>query len=174
MKKQFLAIILCLVCLAFNASAFAGAEEEAKPIALFPNAKTESATVAVMAGHEYTLELKADGSLWGWHFDHTDIDPEEGEDAYKPYGFTAPKKIMSNVSQCFVWNCDIMVIKTDGSLLQWRIYPSDKRDTDFYDPKPEKVMTNVASVAFDSNEYIAIKEDGTLCTAGEEHIIMAG
>ncbi len=125
--------------------------------------------ISVSAGHDNTLAVKADNTLWGW-----------GSNAYEKLGVSesaylntrkySPGKIMDGAKVAWADYMSSLVIKTDNSLWSWgenangllginvpyRVHGENTFSS------PKKVLENVAIMS----ETLAVTADGTLWSWG--------
>lgn len=123
------------------------------------NAKVKS----VVAGGEYSLILKEDGSLWACGYNHygqlgdgTNTDRE------------TPVKIMDGVSSVATGNSHTLILKDDGTL--WTCGLKDYGQLGYYtstsQSTPKKIMSGVSSIGAGSFHSLIVKTDGSLWVCG--------
>lgn len=145
MKKRLIVCIFALLIISVNAVAKGNYE-------------------AVVAGDNYFVVLKTDGSLWAWG-DNRAGQLGDGTKSYRQN----PVKVMDDVRQVSVGRQHTMAIRNDGSLWAW----GDNGDgqlgdgTDTRRLSPVKIAENIKTVVCGENLSIYITEDGELMTTGK-------
>lgn len=122
--------------------------------------------VAISAGRNHSLLLKADGSLWAWGSNKIKQLGDGTDDEIK----LEPVKIMDGASLVSAGNYHSLAVKTDGSLWTWGnnaygvlgIGSEERKDV------PVKIMDGVAAIAAE-NHSLAVKQDGSLWAWGWNH-----
>jgi len=103
--------------------------------------------VSIAAGHDSTLALKSDGSLWGW-----------GRIMWPMPVYRSPVKLMENVASVSMGNEPAIVTK-DGGL--WRLEYRQTSETG-NGITPIQIMDNVISATAGPTQAFAITSDGEL------------
>jgi hypothetical protein len=132
--------------------------------------------IAIDAGHDYTLALKADGTVWSWGGNDfgqlgTVIDPTNPSDQ-RPRRVGNPNDPFGNVLMISAGSRHCAALKKDGTLWIWGSNYSGELGNgtgSFGDVTmfPTKVnISNVAQVAVGGNRTVALKTDGTVWSWG--------
>ena len=119
--------------------------------------------VAVSAGFQNTMAIRADGSLWAWG---TNLSGMLGDGTTT--GRNEPVRIMDEVKTVSLMFSHTMAIRTDGTLWAWgsNFYGmlGDGTTTDRH--SPIKIMEDVVSVSAGVSFTTAIRRDGSLWAWG--------
>lgn len=144
MKKRLIVCIFALLIISVNAVAKGNYE-------------------AVVAGDNYFVVLKTDGSLWAWG-DNRAGQLGDGTKSYRQN----PVKVMDDVRQVSVGRQHTMAIRNDGSLWAW----GDNGDGQLGDgtqtqrSTPVKIMDDVRQVSAGGLHTMAVRNDGSLWAWG--------
>ena len=129
-----------------------------KPVRIMEN------VVAVSAGRDHTMAIKVDGSLWVWGWNSSG---QLGDGTDVPY-LLEPIKIMDDVAFVSAGWDYTMAIRTDGSLWAWgsnwlgQLGNGISTSWLTSNPKPIKIIDDVAFVSAGVGHTMAIKTDGSL------------
>ena len=125
--------------------------------------KVLDGVAAVSVGHQFTLAIKNDGSLWAWG-DNYFGQLGDGTETHRD----RPVKIMDNVVACAAGDDFAAAVKSDGTLWTWGYnYFGQLGDGGTSSrSKPKQVMTGVKTVCASFSNCAAVKTDGTLWVWG--------
>ncbi|MCE9623173.1 MAG: RCC1 repeat-containing protein [Actinomycetia bacterium] len=121
--------------------------------------------VAVAAGHDHSLALKADGTLWAFG---SNTRGQLGT----PTNTGLPMQVMTDVVGIAAGADHSVALKADGTV--WTFGLNDNGQlghttnmgTLFANPTPTQVLSDVKAIAAGSGHTLAIKNDGTLVAFG--------
>ncbi|MBI4883248.1 MAG: hypothetical protein HY826_04255, partial [Actinobacteria bacterium] len=131
-----------------------------------------SGVAAIAAGAFHSLVLKADGSLWTFGLN------EDGELGNATNNGTVndnptPTQVMSGVAAIAAGAFHSLALKGDGTLwtFGWnssgQLGTAVNSGTTTPNPTPTQVMTGVAAIAAGGGHSLAVKNDGSLWTFGD-------
>lgn len=139
--------------------------------------------IAISAGKGYNLALKSDGTVWSWDYKcckkdkdvikscRDEKDRKRNGDIKcksmisKVYGLKDIKAISAGANQS-------MALKNDGTVWVWnndKKQDNEKECNEKMIKRPVKVshLTGIKAISAGDNHYIALKEDGTVWTFGD-------
>jgi len=130
--------------------------------------KIMDSVVAISAGYNCSMAIRADGTLWAWGLNnYGQLGDDMTEERSSPY------KVMDSVAAVSAsgsphYNGYTMAIKTDGSLWAWggnyldRLGIEAEAESGSRIKLPQKVMDNVVAVSAGYDHTIVVKADGSL------------
>lgn len=141
----------------------AGPQGEEVPLASKP-IKVMEGVVSASAGADFTLALKADGTLWAW-----------GGNDYGQLGrgsteaSAQPVQILDQVTAVSAGDYHAAALRTDGTLWTWgdNLFGQLGDGALSSRTAPALVLTQVTAVSAGANATAALRADGTLWTWGD-------
>ena len=121
--------------------------------------KVMDSVQAVSLGHQFTLAIRNDGSLWAWG-DNNFGQLGDGTTTHRD----RPVKIMDGVTACAAGDDFSAAVKSDGTLWTWGYngFGQLGDGTTTSRSSPRQVMTGVKMVSACFSAAAAVKQDGTL------------
>ncbi|MBK7695145.1 MAG: hypothetical protein IPI30_12730 [Saprospiraceae bacterium] len=132
---------------------------------------TDSTWLKVVAGFEYSIALKSDGSLWAWG---RNLDGQLGIGTQLSQSIPIQIGSDQNWTQAFASGYShTLAIKTDGSLWAWGENISGQlgNGSNMYQYNPIQIglNTNWIQVGVSPYSSIGLREDGSLWTWGSDN-----
>jgi alpha-tubulin suppressor-like RCC1 family protein len=147
--------------------------------------------VAIAAGHDRSLALKSDGSVWGWGYNGF---AETGAGSNTPAAVLTPVQVvgpngtgfLSGVSAIAARGYFSMALKSDGTVWAWGANGNGELGQNFIGsgasappvlvvgPGGSSIMTSITAIASDHDAGLALKSDGSVWTWGENDNGQAG
>ena len=124
--------------------------------------------VSVSAGADYTMAIKADGSLWAWGANDYGQLGNGTDDQRQSYANPDPVKIMDDVAAVSAGLGHTAAIRADGSLWSWgwNSHGQLGDGTTMDRNEPVWIMADVSFVAVGLRHTMAIRADGSLWAWG--------
>lgn len=140
-----------------------GSQGETIPLSTVPLRVMED-VVSASAGADFTLALKADGTLWAWGGnDYGQLGNGTTEPALQPV------QILDQVAAVSAGDYYAAALRTDGTLWTWgdNLYGQLGDGTLHSRTTPTLVLTQVTAVSAGVGATAALRSDGTLWTWGD-------
>ena len=138
-----------------------------------------SEVTSISAGYNFTVALKADGTVWSWGFNKNgQLGDGTNEDRNLPVQVKSPDGIgvLTDVVSVIAGNNTVAAIKKDGTLWTWGYNTngqlgdgtlvSRNLPVQVKGPGGTDYLTDIASVAVGGFHMAALKTDGTLWSWG--------
>lgn len=134
---------------------------------LLSQAQTTPATGAVSSGTNYTLTLKADGTVWAWGL-NTSGQLGLGNTTNTAVPVAIPG--LTGVAAIATGDAHSIALKTDGTVRTWgrntNSQLGDTLTTDRSTPYQPPSLTNIIAIAAGDSHSLFLKNDGTVWACG--------
>jgi alpha-tubulin suppressor-like RCC1 family protein len=127
-------------------------------------------------GFYFSIGLRADGSLWGWGYNYYgQLGNATNNEVGSPGPNTTPTQVAGTWKQATTGNSHTMALQADGSLWAWgnnrfgQLGTATNSGTEKPTPTPTQVAGTFTQVAAGHFHSLALKDDGTLWTWGNNY-----
>jgi RHS repeat-associated protein len=123
---------------------------------------------AVAAGHDHSVALKSDGTVWGWGYNrYGQLGNGSNTDSSVPVQvITGNHSFLTGVTKIAAGNYHSLALKSDGTVWAWGSNAlgelGNNSTTDSNKPVQVRNLTGVTAIAGGGDNSFAVKSDGTV------------
>ena len=147
--------------------------EDKKRIFMPEQVQGLSDVTSISAGMDYSLALKADGTVWAWGNDeHAQL----GNNSVMGISGTPVKVNISNVIKISAGSAFAVALKNDGTVWTWGGLLVDREGVHnaTNDPQPVYELSDVVGISAGFSHSLALKNDGTVWGWGSNDLFQIG